>query len=70
MRKGFNNFLQKSGLNEIKILIIVLSIVAGLLIFISIANEVVEGETLSIDDSILKSLREPNDVSKPAFPTG
>lgn len=68
MRKGFNNFLQKSGLNEIKILIIVLSIVAGLLIFISIANEVVEGETLSIDDSILKSLREPNDVSKPAFP--
>jgi len=68
MRNGFNNFLQKSGLNEIKILIIVLSIVAGLLIFISIANEVVEGETISIDDSILKSLREPNDVSKPAFP--
>jgi undecaprenyl-diphosphatase len=68
MQKGFNNFLRKSGLNEIKILLIVLSVVAGLFIFISIANEVVEGETQHFDNYILKSLREPNDVSQPAFP--
>ncbi len=68
MQKGFNNFLKKTGLNEIKVLLVVLSVVAGLLIFISIANEVVEGETQHFDNYILKSLREPNDVSQPAFP--
>lgn len=68
MRKGFNKFIQKSGLIEIKLLLIFLTIVAGLLIFISIANEVMEGETQHFDNYILKSLREPNDVSQPVFP--
>jgi len=68
MQKGFNNFLKKSGLDEIKLLLTVLAVVAGMLIFISIANEVVEGETQNFDNYILKSLREPNDVSQPAFP--
>lgn len=68
MQKGFNKFLEKSGLNEIKILVVVLSVLAGILIFISIANEVVEGETQHFDNYILKSLREPGDVSQPAFP--
>lgn len=68
MRKGFNKFIQRSGLAEIKLLFIFLSVVAGLLIFVSIANEVVEGETQHFDNDILKSLREPNDLSRPAFP--
>ncbi len=68
MQKGFNKFLEKSGLNEIKILLIVLSVMAGILIFISIADMVVDGETQHFDNSILKSLREPADVSQPAFP--
>ncbi len=68
MQKGFNNFLEKSGLNEIKLLLIVLAVLAGILIFISIADEVVEGETQHFDNYILKSLRVPGDVSQPAFP--
>ncbi len=68
MQKRFNNFLEKSGLNEIKLLLIVLAVLAGILIFISIADEVVEGETQHFDNYILKSLREPGDVSQPAFP--
>ncbi len=68
MQKRFRTFLEKSGLNEVKALLIVLSILAGILIFISIADEVVEGETQHFDNYILKSLREPGDVSTPAFP--
>ena len=68
MQKRFNNFLEKSGLNEIKLLLIVLAVLAGILIFISIADEVVEGETQHFDNYILKSLREPGDVSTPIFP--
>ncbi len=68
MQKGFRNFLEKSGLNEVKVLLIVLTVLAGILIFISIADEVVEGETQHFDNYILKSLREPGDVSTPAFP--
>lgn len=68
MQNGFNKFLEKSGLNEVKILLIVLSVLAGILIFVTIANEVVEGETQHFDNYILKSLREPGDVSQPAFP--
>jgi undecaprenyl-diphosphatase len=68
MRKGFNKIIQKSGLTEIKLLFILLSVVAGLLIFIIIANEVAEGETQHFDNYILKSLREPDNVSRPAFP--
>lgn len=68
MLKGFNKVIQKAGLTEIKLLLSFLAIVAGLLIFISIANEVVEGETQHFDNYILKSLREPNDVSQPTFP--
>ncbi len=68
MQKRFGNFLEKSGLNEVKVLLIVLSVLAGVLIFISIADEVVEGETQHFDNFILKSLRVPGDVSTPAFP--
>ncbi len=68
MQKGFRNFLEKSGLNEVKVLLIVLSVLAGILIFISIADEVVEGETQHFDNLVLKSLRQPGDLSTPAFP--
>jgi undecaprenyl-diphosphatase len=68
MQKGFKNFLIKSGLNEIKILLIVLTVLGGILVFIGIANEVVEGDTQHFDNYILKLLREPDDVSQPAFP--
>lgn len=69
MQKRFNNLIQKTGLTEIKLLFIFLSVVAGLLIFVSIANEVVEGETQNFDNSILKALRESYDVSQPVFPS-
>ena len=68
MQRRFRNFLEKSGLNEAGILLIVLAVLAGTLIFISIANDVVEGETQHFDNYILKSLREPGDVSQPIFP--
>ncbi len=68
MQKGLRNFLDKSGLKEVKVLLIVLTVLAGTLIFISIADEVVEGETQHFDNYILKSLREPGDVSTPIFP--
>ena len=68
MQKRFGNFLEKTGLNEVRLLLVVLSVLAGVLIFISIANDVVEGETQHFDNYILKSLREPGDVSQPAFP--
>ncbi len=68
MQIKFDNFIKKTGLNEIKLLLAVLSVAAGMLIFISIANEVAEGETQSFDNYILKSLREPGNVSQPAFP--
>jgi undecaprenyl-diphosphatase len=68
MQMKFDNFIKKTGLNEIKLLLAVLSVAAGMLIFISIANEVTEGETQSFDNYILKSLREPGNVSLPAFP--
>jgi undecaprenyl-diphosphatase len=67
-KEQVKKLIRKSGLDEIKILLIVLSAVIGLLIFISIANEVVEGETQHFDNYILKSLREPNDISQPIFP--
>lgn len=68
MRIGLNKIIQKSGLTEVKLLFIFLSVAAGLFIFISIANEVVEGETQHFDNYILKSLRESNNVSRPVFP--
>ncbi len=68
MQKGFIKFLEKSGLGEAGILLIALSVLAGILVFISISDEVAEGDTQYIDTYILKSLREPNDLSKPAFP--
>lgn len=69
MQSGFNKFIQKTGLTEIKLLLIFLSVVVGLLIFISIANEVAEGETQNFDNSILKSIREPDNTSQPIFPS-
>jgi undecaprenyl-diphosphatase len=68
MQKGFKNFLEKSGLNEVRLLLIILSALAGILIFISIADEVVKGETQHFDNYILRSLREPDNISQPAFP--
>ena len=68
MQKRLINFLQKSGLKETKILLVVLTIVGGLLIFADITNEVVEGETQNFDNYLLRVLREPGNVSQPIFP--
>ena len=68
MQKEFKKLLEKSGLAEIRILLIILPVLAGILIFISIADLVTEGETQQIDNYILKSFREPDDLSQPAFP--
>lgn len=68
MQRGFGKFIEKSGLAEVRILLIVLAVVSGILIFISIADKVEEGETQNFDNYILKSLRTENDISQPAFP--
>jgi undecaprenyl-diphosphatase len=68
MQNGFRKFIEKSGLAEVRILLIVLAVVSGILIFISIADKVVQGETQYFDNFILKSLRTENDISQPAFP--
>jgi undecaprenyl-diphosphatase len=68
MQKGYKNFTDKPGLTEVRILLIILYLLAGILIFISIADVVVEGKSQNFDNYILKSLRETNDVSLPVFP--
>lgn len=68
MQKGFKKLMEKSGFAEVRILLIILPVLAGILIFISIADLVTEGETQQFDNYILKSLREPDDFSQPAFP--
>jgi undecaprenyl-diphosphatase len=53
---------------ELQLLIGVLLIGVGLWIFVELAGEVFEGETLTIDEAILLALRNPADKSDPLGP--
>ncbi len=66
--KSFNNLIRNSSKAEIKVLVRVFFIVVGVLIFILIANEVSKGETKYFDLMILKSLRNPGNLSQPIGP--
>jgi len=54
--------------HELLVLLIVFVMIAGTLAFISIADEVREGDVQHIDELILRSLRHDNDLSTPRGP--
>lgn len=56
------------GRYELMILIPLLLIVGGIWLFVELADEVVEGSTARIDQTILLSLRTPGDVNDPLGP--
>jgi undecaprenyl-diphosphatase len=53
---------------ELRLLIAVLLIGLGLWFFVELADEVVEGDTLTMDEAILLSLRNPADLADPLGP--
>lgn len=53
---------------ELPLLIAILLIAGGLWTFVGISNEVIEGDTLAVDKTILLSLRNPADLSDPIGP--
>jgi undecaprenyl-diphosphatase len=53
---------------ELRLLIGVLLIGLGLWFFVELADEVVEGDTLTMDEAILLALRNPDDLSDPLGP--
>ena len=58
---------QFGGVSPI-VMIVLLIVTLGAWAFIKIADEVVEGESQHIDETVLKSLRDPNDLSRPRGP--
>ena len=66
--KSFDNLIRNSPRAEIRLLLRVFLIFAGVLIFILIANQVSKGETKYFDLMILKSLRNPGNLSQPIGP--
>ena len=54
---------------ELKLLFIGLGLCAVLFLFIRLASEVMEGDTLAFDEQILRSLRNPADPERPIGPT-
>ncbi len=56
------------GRYELTILIPLVLIVSGIWLFVELADEVVEGSTAQIDETILLALRSPTDISDPLGP--
>ncbi len=61
-------WIRKYYSSEVAFLFYIFGMVVTLLIFIEIADAVTEGETKSIDNSILLSMRDSGDPSKPIGP--
>lgn len=65
---------QSSGLwqrikrTELMILLAIALVIGGTWLFIALADEVIEGETTSIDEQLLLTLRDPADQSDPLGP--
>jgi undecaprenyl-diphosphatase len=53
---------------ELTVLVLLALAAAGLWAFVAIADEVVEGETISFDRALLVALRNPSDLSDPIGP--
>ena len=60
--------LRKLERQELHWLFVGLGACLFLLIFLSLAGEVTEGDTLAFDTKILQALRSPTDPSKPIGP--
>jgi undecaprenyl-diphosphatase len=56
------------GRVELRLLIGILLIGMGLWLFVELADEVIEGDTISIDEAILLALRNPADPTDPLGP--
>jgi undecaprenyl-diphosphatase len=56
------------GSHEFSVLLSVVVLSAGAWAFVELADEVTEGESLSIDETVLLSLRNPGDLSDPIGP--
>ena len=67
IRRILSNVMEWLGQYELTVLLGVLIVVAGTWGFIALADVVLEGRTQNIDESILRSLRRPDN---PAIPIG
>ncbi|SDS11073.1 undecaprenyl-diphosphatase [Halopseudomonas sabulinigri] len=63
-----NGFLTWLGRREIAFWVLLVMLTGSLWLFMSVADEVMEGETLELDKSILLSLRNPADHEDPLGP--
>lgn len=67
-RKWWRRLLLWVGNRELSFLLFLFLLSGALWAFVSLAEEVMEGDTEAFDDAILLSLREPADVSDPLGP--
>jgi undecaprenyl-diphosphatase len=67
MKRVLSHAFEWLGRHELVLLLAVLAVVAGTWGFIALADVVVEGRTQSFDESVLRSLRRPDN---PALPIG
>ena len=60
--------MRKKPLSELKWLFVGLGLCVLLFGFVSLAGEVMEGDTQAFDTKILRALRDPSDLAKPIGP--
>ena len=65
---GPGGLMSRLGNRELGTLILIVLICAGLWLFIEVADEVVEGDTQSLDREILLMMREPGNTKEPLGP--
>lgn len=64
----FNEWRQRLGVQELLLLSVLALVAGGVWGFVELADEVSEGTTISVDEALLLSLREPSDRSDPVGP--
>ena len=60
--------MSRLGRHELTTLVLLALITAGIWIFAELADEVMEGETKSFDETVLLSMRAPDDTGDPIGP--
>ena len=68
MRERIRTWLMRMGLLEAAVLVTLLIIAGAIWGFAEIADEVIEGESQHLDESVLRALRQPNDPQEPIGP--
>lgn len=68
MGKFSTSSITKSGIFETAVITALLLLAAALWGFIEVADEVIEGESLAFDETILRALRQPGDPSRSIGP--